>query len=150
VAESFGQMVYHRRENVLHWTQKELAKRVDLDQSTISSIERDQTTPRSATITRLAMALGFDAAPWLVFFGHLPPSSAPPPPPPIEGDRPFDPAQIVAYVENKPDPRFQAQLARAKARRTPERYERLCLRIYRAWSSNADLVMDELAAIEME
>jgi hypothetical protein len=73
-----------------------------------------------------------------------------PTPLPVETDRPFSPTQIVAYVESKPDATFQAQLGREKSRRTPESYARLCLRIYRAWTSNADLVMGELEHIGQE
>jgi hypothetical protein len=54
---------------------------------------------------------------------------------------------VVAFVEAKPDELFQAQLARQKARRTPDSYARLCLRLYRAWTSNADLLMGELEAV---
>lgn len=71
VAETFGQLVFRRRETVQRWKQKELAKRTGLDQSTISSIEHDQGTPRAATISLLARELGFDATPWLVKFGHI-------------------------------------------------------------------------------
>ena len=66
--------------------------------------------------------------------------------PPAE-DKAFDPAMIVAWVEAKPDAGFQADMAKQKARRSPASYERLCLSIYRAWTSNADLVLSELESI---
>jgi transcriptional regulator with XRE-family HTH domain len=147
-----------RRREALGLNPHQLAKRAKMSPGHVWKIEHGEyKLPTKATRLKLGRVLGIRDEEFLRAAGMFEdtpdePENADVLESWVSGapDPPFDPAVIVAYVEAKPDPKFQAQLARAKARRTPERYTRLCLRIYRAWSSNADLVMDELAAIEME
>lgn len=140
-------------------SQPKLAEITGIPQTYISRIERGEVgLPQRATREKFHAALGTTEREWLDAAGtfDLDDDEAPVigmaavPVPPTDGDRPFDPAQIVRYVESKPDEEFQAGLARQKARRTVESYTRLCLRIYRAWTSNADLVMGELEVVETE
>lgn len=150
-----GAFVRNRRK-VLGLNQTEFGRRAGgLTQDYISKLESGIIeTPQRGTMEALATALQvplsslYRAAGILEGVPEVEPPAAPPPP--IEGDGPFDAAQIVAYVESKPDESFQADMAREKARRSPESYTRLCMRIYRAWTSNAELVMGELRVLEHE
>jgi transcriptional regulator with XRE-family HTH domain len=142
------------RRKAARLSQTKLAQATGIPQTYISRIERGEVgLPHRATRDKFHAVLGTTEREWLDAAGEfgvdeLPGEVTPPLLPlPIEGDRQFDPAQLVAFVEAKPDPSFREKLARQKARRTPESYARLCLRIYRAWTSNADLVIDELEEI---
>lgn len=65
----------------------------------------------------------------------------PVPVPNAEGD--YEYREVRRFVESNPDPNFRARLARQEARRTPESYQRLIFRIFKAWLSNADLGLGE-------
>jgi transcriptional regulator with XRE-family HTH domain len=52
--------------------------------------------------------------------------------------------RVVAYVEGFPNPRHQARLERWRAKHEPATYQRLCARIFVAWSSNYELFLDTL------
>lgn len=146
--ESFGQMIRRLRE-ARRWSQWDVANRTGLDQSAISQVELDKGKRRASTVERLAEAFGVaDTHDWLVMAGVLKARPTPPTPDEAEDDEP-DAAQvaaIVAYVEAKPGAHFRRRLARQKSLRSPEAYERLCLRLHRAWTANGDLALD---AIEM-
>jgi transcriptional regulator with XRE-family HTH domain len=146
-----GGLIRDRRK-ALGWSQTELAERMGWAQTYLSRVERGEVdVPQRATLEKLGGLLGLRLEEFYRAAGMLDGievvAGEPPAPPPEERDRAFDPAAIVAYVEAKPDPKHRAQLARQKARRTPESYTRLCLRLYRAWTSNADLLMGELEAV---
>lgn len=153
MSETFGQVVRRLRRG-RGWSQEQLGVKAGLDQSTVSQVELDKGERTAETVKRLASALGQPQAVFLRLAGiiddavHLEMTAVPVPP--TEGDRPFDPVQIVAFVESKPDELFQSDLARERLRRTVESYTRLCLRIYKAWTSNAELVMGELRVVEYE
>lgn len=53
-------------------------------------------------------------------------------------------AAIIAYVEAKPDARFLDWLAGRRAALLAPVYVRGCIRIYAAWSSNAELLLEGL------
>jgi transcriptional regulator with XRE-family HTH domain len=138
------------RRRVLGISQTELGRRAGgLTQDYISKLENGIIeTPQRGTMDALAGALAVPVAVLYRAAGILEGvDESPAPAPPPDNDHRFDPALVVAFVESKPDETFQAQLARQKARRTPESYTRLCLRLYRAWTSNADLLMGELETV---
>lgn len=147
--ESFGQMIRRLRE-LRRWSQWDLANRTGLDQSAISQVELEKGKRRAATVERLAEAFGVeDTHEWLVLAGVVKARAAPPTPQAESAEPEYDAAQvaaIVAHVEGKPGEPFRRRLARQKLLRSPEAYERLCLRLHRAWTANGDLAMD---AIEM-
>lgn len=130
------------------------ARTIDMDPTQLAATLRPHRRPTVETLDRFSVALGWNPNVLREWYGYAlaDVGMAPVPVPPTEGDRPFDPTLIVRYVESKPDEEFQAGLAREKERRRgkPGSYERLCLRIYRAWTSNADLVMGELEVVETE
>lgn len=139
--QSFGRMVWELRKR-RRWTQEELAERADLDQSTISAIERDIGQRTTRIVARLAEAFGADAHEWAVLAGLLPPPKSPPPATtPEENDRAFDPETIVAYVEAHPDPHFHAELLEMRDELLREDYVGLCIDTYRAWTSGGRLGM---------
>jgi transcriptional regulator with XRE-family HTH domain len=148
VDETFGQMV-RRLRKARRWTQEKLGEVAVLDQSTISAIEKDKGERTVGTVTKLAEAFGAEPLEWLVLAGLVRSAEVPAPSLLPPADRVFDVDQIVRFVESKPDDDFLAALARQRDRRKRESYQRLCVRIYRAWTSNADMVMGELAEVEL-
>lgn len=53
-------------------------------------------------------------------------------------------ARVVEYVEGFPDARHQQRLARWRDKHDRATYERLCARVFTAWSSNYELMLDAL------
>lgn len=149
-----GTLIRDRR-RALGLSQSALARRLEMDQTYLSRLERGAVElPQRATLEKLGAALGITLPEFYRAAGVLEAldgGDAPPPPPSIlteDADGPYDPAVVVAYVEAKPGADFRRRLARQKARRTPESYTRLCLRLFRAWSSNADLALDAVEMVE--
>lgn len=129
------------------WTQTELAQASGLRQTYISQVEKGEIAmPRDHNLDALGAALGLTKPDFYRAAGMVE-EVAPPREVTIQtryGPITFDRAAAIAYVENKPDQIFRDQLARAKQRRSKAAYERWLLKIYTAWSSNADLAVDSL------
>jgi transcriptional regulator with XRE-family HTH domain len=156
VVRPFGETLLGLIEASRYGSQRQFAIAIGMEPTYLNRIVKGYVQrPDPETLARMAEALGLPYAELAKLAGYPSPGAGngggngePPAPPAEEVDRAFDPAAIVAYVEAKPDPQHRAQLARQKARRTPESYTRLCLRINRAWTSNADLVLGELEEVE--
>jgi transcriptional regulator with XRE-family HTH domain len=155
--ESFGKTLLGYIAASRFRSQRQFAKAIEMEPTYLNRIIKGNVQrPDPETLRKMADALERPYALLMDDAGYPPmPDAFMPPTPtpsPIEADRPFNPAQIVAFVESKPDEVFQAQLVQERERRMakPGSYERLCLRIYRAWTSNAELVMGELAALEID
>jgi hypothetical protein len=58
-------------------------------------------------------------------------------------------ARVIAYVEGFPNERHQARLERWRATHDAETYARLCARVFVAWSSNYELMLDALDVAEL-
>lgn len=142
-----GRLVRARRE-ALGYSQERLADRTGISQTYISRIERgDVAFPNDETLAKLGEALHLTRAD---FFREAAGGG--------EGDdvvsrrfyepgdaraayTPAEVAAIVAYVESRPGPAYRERLAAQKAHRTPERYERLCVKLFEAWGVDADLAL---------
>lgn len=140
---------------MLGLSQTELGRRAGgLSQDYISKLENGIIdTPQRGTMNALADALGVPVATLYRAAGMMEGVEDLPDPAPIQlhmddTDQVFDVGQIVAYVEARPGDEFKRRLARQKLRRTPEAYVRLCVRLFRAWSSNSDLAMDAVEMVE--
>jgi hypothetical protein len=126
---------------------------VPMEPTQLSATLKPHRRPDPETLDRFSSVLKWEPSRLRRWYGYEVNAEPPPPLLPLQSiDRVFDPARIVAFVESKPDEAFQAQLAQEKERRKdkPGSYERLCLRINRAWTSNGDLIMEELAALGTE
>lgn len=146
-----AELVRSRRE-ARGLTQTELADKAGLRQTYVSKLESGEIAlPRDHNIEKLGRVLDLTRADFYRAAGVLEGIDVPLAPLPVatlEGDQPFDPQAIVRFVEAHPDEKFRAQLAHRKEIRTPQSYTKLCLRINRAWLSNASLVMEELEEVE--
>lgn len=60
------------------------------------------------------------------------------------GDTEVPIERVVAYVEAFPNPRHQDRLERWRARYDTPTYQRLCARVFVAWGSNYELLLDTL------
>jgi transcriptional regulator with XRE-family HTH domain len=142
-----------RRRQELGLNQTELGRRAGgLTQDYISKLENGVIdTPQRGTMDALATALQLPVSALYRAAGILEGVVNEPTPEParvIVADKEYDPRQIVAFVRAHPDKDFQAQLDRQEQRRTPENFQWLCLRIFRAWTSNAELAMYALEPVE--
>lgn len=137
--ETFGAMV-RRRRKLRRWSQEMLGRQADgLDQATVSLVEHDKGRPTLDTVGRLASAFGEDPQEWFHLANLIP---RPPAETAPTGDGPFDPLKIVAFIESHPDPVFQKDLADLKRDYPGAAYERMCMSIYRAWTSNGFLALN--------
>lgn len=57
------------------------------------------------------------------------------------GNKDYDPAMLVRFVTSHPDAAFRARLEALAERVTPEAFERICAKIYKAWGHNGDLAL---------
>jgi len=93
------------------------ARRVEMEPTQLSATLRPHRRPEPETLDRFSSALGWEPSRLREWYGYvLPPDTGmvAVPVPPTEGDRPFDPALIVRFVESKPDEVFQAALAQER------------------------------------
>lgn len=143
-----GALVKARRE-ALGMSQERLAALVGVTQTYISKIEVGKVKlPMRELVDRLAAALELPVSAIMEEAGVLEgvderaasrrfyePNDA-------RADyTPAEVAAIVAYVESRPGPAYRERLAVQKAHRTPERYERLCVKLFEAWGVDADLAL---------
>jgi len=134
------------------WNQYELAKRARITQGHLWKIENGEyKLPSRKTRDKLGPLLGLSEEDWFRAAGVLPGEpgeTAEPAPRQLSFDDPdeaFDPAAIVAYVESRPGIGFQQRLKAQRDRLSQPDYERFCIGLFRAWSSNSHLA---LTAIE--
>lgn len=130
-------------------TQTDLARRTGLSQNYISKLEGGSIElPQRATLEVLGAALDITLAEFYRAAGVLELADEEPPQTlmlPTNGAmEAIDVDAAVAYVESKPDQRHQDRLARWRKVMSRADYERVCTKIYVAWSSNADLLLSGL------
>lgn len=118
------------------------ARQLEMDPTQLSATLRPHRRPTVETLDRFSVVLGYPPNELRRWYGYLRDDQAVEPL--VMQDKKYDPARVIAFVESHPDDQFCATLAREKARRTREGYEWLCFRIFRAWTSNAELAMDIL------
>jgi len=143
--EAFGPRVRRMRVEK-KMGQRKLAGMIGRSKTWLVHLETEQRwageLPPGNDIQRLAQAL--DTSVFALTGGALDGEigqEEPVPVPNAEGD--YDYREVRRFVESNPDPNFRARLARQEARRTPESYQRLIFRIFKAWLSNADLGLGE-------
>jgi transcriptional regulator with XRE-family HTH domain len=145
-----AELVVSRRE-ARGWNQYELAKRAKLSPGHLWKIENGEfKLPRRPTRDKLGAVLGLREEDWFRAAGVIeddPDEPAevetlPMPRPMMVEDKVYDPARVIAFVRAHPDEDFQAQLDVEEQRRTPESFQWLIFRIFRAWTSNAQLAME--------
>ena len=134
-------------------TQPELALRTGLRQTYISDVEQGKIAmPRDHNLDALGKALGISRGEFYQAAGMLEGLPEPGPVSPagvvvIQGPQgplevPIE--RVVAYVEAMPNPRHQTRLEGWRQVHDRATYERLCARLYIAWSSNSELMLDAL------
>lgn len=133
-------------------TYRAFAAKLDppMDPTQLSSGLKPQRRPEPETLDRFSVVLGWEPSRLRRWYGYEVNAEERPSPPMTIEDKRYDPARVIAFVESHPDDAFCATLAREKARRTTEGYEWLCFRIFRAWTSNAELAMDILIEAQRE
>jgi transcriptional regulator with XRE-family HTH domain len=153
-----GDLVRERRV-ALGLTQADLALRAGLRQTYISQVENGEIAmPRGHNLDALGGALGIAREEFYRaagYFDGLPddPDDPDEPAPRVvvvqgpAGETAVPLERVVAYVEHFPDERHQARLERWRARHDAATYTRLCARVYIAWSSNYELLLDTLDAV---
>lgn len=115
---------------------KEVGAAVGRSESWVSNLEKGKVAELKAPVaTKMAALFAVDREQLEIGQGE------PLPLPNAEGD--YEYREVRRFVESNPDPNFRARLARQEARRTPESYQRLIFRIFKAWLSNADLGLGE-------
>jgi transcriptional regulator with XRE-family HTH domain len=136
-------------------TQAELAQRTGLRQTYISQIEKGEIAmPREHNLDALGAALGIARGEFYLAAGMLDGLSAPEreggAPPRVvvvqgpDGVEEVPIERAVAFVERYPNPRHQARLAAWRERNDRSAYERLCARLFVAWTSNYEMFLDTL------
>lgn len=143
-----------RRRNAKGLTQTELGRRTGLTQNYISKLETGVVDlPQRGTLDLLAGALDTPIGEFYRAAGVLedvPGEGADPPAPRVvvvqgpEGPLEVPIGRVVEFVEALPNPRLRDRLGRWRATYDAATYERLCARLYTAWSSNAELMLDAL------
>lgn len=132
-------------------TQDELAERAGVKQPQVSAWEDGRRTPTLENVGKLARGFGMEHDELARELGLLGAGSGAAPRvvvvqgPAGETAVPLD--RVVAYVEHFPDERHQARLERWRERHDAATYQRLCGRVYIAWSSNYELLLDTLDAV---
>lgn len=160
-----GDLVRERRV-ALGLTQADLALKAGLRQTYISQVEKGEIAmPRDHNLDALGRALGIAREEFYRaagYFDGLPDSAGDPdlentedPLPRVvvirgpNGEQEVPIARVVAYVESFPNERHQARLERWRSAHDAETYARLCARVFVAWSSNYELMLDALDVAEL-
>lgn len=144
---SVGEAIRERRLE-LGLSQKELGRRAGgLTQDYISKLETGIIdTPQRGTMDALAAALQVHVSALYRAAGILEGVENVPDPQRLQlvenGEDAIDAATIVAYIESRPGEHFRRQVRDVKARLTPEKYERWCVALFRAWASNARMAVE--------
>lgn len=119
-------------------TQEALEERSGVNQGTISALENGRQERTSLeNINGFARALDVDPDVLLgamgVDFDQRPPDERLP--------TPLELAGAITFVESLTGAHFQARVARLRERLSDDAFGRVCLRIARAWGSNADAIL---------
>jgi len=128
-------------------TQMALAAAIGMDYGQLNKIFTGKTQrPEIETLNKIAPAIKRPIAEVMTAAGY---------PAPVEDELPvsliqlslsdpdesFDPEAIVAYVESRPGMHFQDRLRQRREALPRAAYVRLCISLFRAWSSNSDLAL---------
>ncbi len=128
-------------------TQVELARRAGVSQNYISKLENGEIElPQRGTMEALGAPLNLTVGDFYRAAGMLEGVEETSAPqliqlPLSDPDESFDAEAIVAYVESRPGQHFQDRLRRRREALRREDYVRLCISLFRAWSSNSDLAL---------
>lgn len=144
-------------------TQTALALELEMDYGQLNKIFMGRTKrPEPETVRRIAEILKRPPSEALLAAGY-PASIAELPAPAVagsdalgprvvrvitrRGERDLDLDKVITYVEAKPEPEHQEMIARWKEGMTFPDYERVVLRLYLAWDSNADAVQETIETL---
>jgi transcriptional regulator with XRE-family HTH domain len=148
-----GQLLRERRES-LGLSQTDVARRAGSSQRQVSRLENnEEAMPRRDTLERFGAVLGITLAEFYRAAGVMPSLVEEAPRVVVirgpNGEQEVPIARVVAYVEGFPNERHQARLERWRATHDAETYARLCARVFVAWSSNYELMLDALDVAEL-
>jgi transcriptional regulator with XRE-family HTH domain len=129
-------------------TLAEFARRVDMKETQLSATLRANRRPNVETLDRFSAVLGWPLNELRRWYGYAVAEEHDEASPLLRfvaaEEATITPDVIVAYVENKPGLAWREQVRAVRERLPYDRYERWCLGIYRAWTSNGQLAIESV------